>query len=167
MHVAVELEWCHCLLFSAFDVKTNAALSRAPWWLCLQHRNNGIAREHISQFNQHGWRQAKTCHPLFRSAIHRLLPEEKSPQIKAISTIRHHTWIITAKHTMQCCNQLLLLKLLVASWITEVLNTPQPPRINPAGGKVPRSTRSPAEMQKTASVREGRRNSPCKQWAVL
>lgn len=127
MHVAIELEWCHCLLLSAFDVKTNAALSRAPWWLCLQHRNNGIAREHISQFNQHGWRQGKTSHPLFRSAIHWLLPDKKSPQIKAISTMRHRTWIIIAKHTMQRCNQRLLLKLLVASWITEVLNTPQPP----------------------------------------
>lgn len=56
MHVAVELEWCNCLLLSGFNVKTNAALCRVPRWLCLQHRNNGIAHEPISHFNQHGWR---------------------------------------------------------------------------------------------------------------
>lgn len=112
----MELEWCHCLLFSAVDVKTNTALSRVPWWLCLQRRNNAIAREHISNFNQRGRRQAKTCHPLFRSAIHRLPPDKKSPQIKPIVTMGGCTWIIIAKHTTQCCNQLLLLKILVASY---------------------------------------------------
>lgn len=145
MHVAIELEWCHCLLFSAFDVKTNAALSRVPWWLCSQHRNNGFAREYVSHFNQYGWRQTSTCHPLFRSTIHRLLSDKKGFKMKAISTLCHHTWIITAKHTTQRCNRLLLLKVLAASWITEILNTPPPLCINLAESKVPRSTQSPGE----------------------
>lgn len=166
MHVAIELEWCHCLPFTAADVKTNAALSRVPWWLCLQHKNNGIAREHISQFNQHGWRQAKTCHPLLRSAIHWLPPDDKSPQMKPIITICCRTWIIITKHTRQRCNQLLLLKILVASWITEVLNT-APPRINPCESKVPRSTQSPGETQKQPSSRKQKFPKLCKLFAVL
>lgn len=95
----LQLNWNDAIVFCSLDSMSKQTPPCLAYPDGYVYSTETIAREYRSHFNQHSWRQASTCHPLFRSTIHRPLPDKKSPQMKAI--LCHRTRIVTAKHTTQ------------------------------------------------------------------